>query len=97
MKASIKFAEILALVVVPATGHPNHFEVTSETKPDKTYRVRLNSSHAACNCDCEDWEFQCVPKLQKGAELFRVDTTCKHIMAAVIFDATRKLAARKAA
>jgi hypothetical protein len=95
MKASIKFAEILALVVVPATGHPGHYEVSSETEPGTSHRVRLNSTHAAVNCSCGDWLFNVEPKLGKGEEPFQVRTLCKHAAAAIFFEATRRLAARR--
>ena len=97
MKASTKLSEVMSLACIPATGHPGHFEVDSRKEPGVSHRVRLNTTFAPYSCQCGDWEFNCEPKLNKGAAPFQTATLCIHIARALLFDQERRLSHRRGA
>ena len=91
MKSNTKLAEILALTCIPVTDHPGHFDVQSRTEAGGTHRVRLRSEDGIYHCQCPDFLWNVMPRLDKGAEPFQVNTLCIHTARAILFAAARGL------
>jgi hypothetical protein len=58
------------------------FSVSSETNPQKQYRVDLTSMNGFSQCSCADWAMRRCGNIPKGFPRGSAQVACKHIRAA---------------
>ena len=58
------------------------FSVSSESKPNKLYRVDLTSMNGFSQCSCADWAMRRCANISRGFRRGSREASCKHIRAA---------------
>ena len=61
------------------------YEVESESKKGEVYLVDLSNADDCYGCSCHHYNYKVAPKINAGAVKYTQETTCKHMMQALIF------------